>query len=72
MRFATVWKYREQQWFQNMTKKVLCVVIVLLSHQINDMESIDSPNNGQHEFLDPDLLLHVLRDVISRCAHFVE
>jgi hypothetical protein len=69
-RFATVCKYCEQQWFLNLTKKVLCVVTALFSHQIDDVESIDFPNNGQHEPLGPDLLLHVLRDIISRCAPF--
>jgi hypothetical protein len=34
------------------------------------LESIDSPNNGQHEFFGPDLLLHLLRDTISRGASF--
>jgi hypothetical protein len=66
MRFATVWKYCQQQWFQNMTKEVLCVVTVLLSHQIDDVESTDSLNNDEHEFLGPNLLLHLLSDVISR------
>jgi hypothetical protein len=79
MRFATVWKYSEQQWLQNMTKEVLCVVMtkevlcavfVLPSHQIDDVESIDSPNNGQHEFLSPDLSLHLLRDILSRYVPF--
>jgi hypothetical protein len=65
MRFATVWKYSEQQWFQNMAQKVLCVVTALLRYQIDDMESIDSPNNRQHEFLGPDLLHRLLRDMIS-------
>jgi hypothetical protein len=70
MRFAAVWKYYGQQWFQNMIKQVLYVVTVLLSRQIDDMESIDSPNNGQHEFLRPDFLFHLLTDIISRCALF--
>jgi hypothetical protein len=70
MRFATIWKYCKQQWFQNMTKEVLGVVTVLLSHQTDDRESIDSPNNGQHELFGPDLLLHVLRDIISRYVPF--
>jgi hypothetical protein len=34
------------------------------------MESIDSLGNGQHEILDPDLLLHLLRDIISRYTPF--
>jgi hypothetical protein len=42
----------------NMTKVVLRVATVLLSHQIDDVESVDSPNNRQHEFLGPALLLH--------------
>jgi hypothetical protein len=70
MRFATVWKYCEQQWFQNMLKEILYVVTVLLSHQIDDVEFIDSPNNGQHELLGLDLLLHLLRDIISPYAPF--
>jgi hypothetical protein len=53
-----------------MTKEVLCVASVLVSHQIDDVESIDSPNNGQHEFLSPDLLLYFLRNIISRYALF--
>jgi hypothetical protein len=65
MRFATVWKYCEQQWFQNMTMEVRAVITVLLSSQVHDVESINSPNNVQHEFLFPDLLLHLLRDIIS-------
>jgi hypothetical protein len=43
MRFATVWKHDEQQWFQNITKEVLCIVTVLLNRQIDGVESIDSP-----------------------------
>jgi hypothetical protein len=70
MPFATVWKYYEQQWFQNIIREVLWVVTVPLSHQINDAESIDSSNNGQHEFLGPNLLPHLLRDIISRYAPF--
>jgi hypothetical protein len=54
----------------NIIKEVLCVVIVLLKHQMDDVESIDSLNNDPHEFLGPDLLLHLLRDVISRYAPF--
>jgi hypothetical protein len=53
-----------------MTKEVLCIVTVLLGHQIDDVESIDSPNSNQHEFLGPDLLLHLVKDVISRYAPF--
>jgi hypothetical protein len=64
MWFATTWEYCKLQWFQNMTKEVLSIVTVLLGHQINDVESIDSPNNSQHEILGPDLLLHLLRDII--------
>jgi hypothetical protein len=70
MRFATIWKDCEQQWFQNMTKEVLYIVIVLFSYQIDDVESIDSLNNDQHEFLGPDLLLDLLRDIVSRYAPF--
>jgi hypothetical protein len=70
MRFVTVWKYCEQQWFQNMAKKVLCIVTVLLSHQTNDVESINFPNDAQHESLAPDFLLHFLRDIISRYTPF--
>jgi hypothetical protein len=66
MRFVTIWKYCEQQWFQNMTKQVLCAVTVLFNHQINDVESIDSINNAEHEILGPDLLPYLLRDTISR------
>jgi hypothetical protein len=47
MRFATVWKYWEQQWFQNVIKEVPSVVTVLLSHRIDDVEAIDSPNGRQ-------------------------
>jgi hypothetical protein len=64
MRLATVRKYCGQKWFQNMTKEVICAVTVLLSHQIDDVESIDSPNNGQQEILGLDLLLHLLGDII--------
>jgi hypothetical protein len=68
--FAVVWKYCEQQWFQNITKKVLRIVVVLLSHQTEDTESTGSPNNGQHEFLDLDLLLHLVRHIILRYSPF--
>jgi hypothetical protein len=67
MRVATVWKYCEQQWFQNMIKEVLCAVTVPLSHQTDDVESIESPSDGQYEFLGPDLSFHLLIDIISRC-----
>jgi hypothetical protein len=70
MRSATVGKYCEQQWFQNMTEEILWAVIVLLNHQTDDVECIDSPNNDQHEFLGPDLLLRLLKDIISRYALF--
>jgi hypothetical protein len=70
MQFVTVWKYCDQSQFQNLTKEVLCVVMMPLSHQIDDVESIDSINNGQHEFLGPDLLLRFLRDIISQYAPF--
>jgi hypothetical protein len=53
-----------------MAKEALCVVIVLVSHHIDDVESIDSPNTGQHEILGPDLLHHTLKDIISRYALF--
>jgi hypothetical protein len=53
-----------------MIKKVLCAVTVLLSHQTDDVKPIDFPNNGQHEFLGPDLLFRCLRDIISRYAPF--
>jgi hypothetical protein len=66
MRLVTVWKYCEQQWFQILTPEVLCVLIVLLSHQTDGMESVDSSNNGQHEVLRPGLLLHRLRGIISQ------
>jgi hypothetical protein len=47
MRFATVWKSCMQHWFQNITDKELSVATRSLSHQIDDVESIDSLNNGQ-------------------------
>jgi hypothetical protein len=53
-----------------MTKEVLAIVTVLLSHQIDDIESIDSPNNGQHECLGSDSLFHLLRDIILRYTAF--
>jgi hypothetical protein len=49
MRSATIWKYCGQPQFQNPTKEVL--YFVLLNYQIGDVESIDSPNSGQHEIL---------------------
>jgi hypothetical protein len=70
IRFTTVWKYCEQQWFQNMTRELLYIVTVLLSHRIDDVKSIDFQHNAQHGFLGPDLLLHLLRDLISRYAPF--
>jgi hypothetical protein len=70
MRFATVWDYCEQQLLQNMTQEVLCISTVLLSRQIDHVESTDSPNNSQHEALRPGLLLHRLRDIISQYAPF--
>jgi hypothetical protein len=39
---------------------------MMLSHQIDDEESTNSLNNGQHEILGPDLLPHLLRDIIPR------
>jgi hypothetical protein len=52
------------------TQKTLRVVAVLPSHQVDDVKSIDSPNNGQYEILGTDLLLYLLRDIISRYVHF--
>jgi hypothetical protein len=49
MQFATIWKYCGQPQFQSTTKEVLYFVILLLGYQIGDVESIDFPNNGQHE-----------------------
>jgi hypothetical protein len=71
MWFTTVWKSCERQSFQNMIKEVLCAVTMLLSHHINAVESIDSRKNSQHEFLGPDLLFDLLRDIISRYARFL-
>jgi hypothetical protein len=53
-----------------MTNEVLCIVTLLLSHQIGDAESIDSPNHGHHEFLSPDLLRHLLRAIVLQYAPF--
>jgi hypothetical protein len=52
MRFATVWKYCEPE-FQNVTEEVLCAGTMLLSHQIGDVEFIDSPNKDRHELWVP-------------------
>jgi hypothetical protein len=38
-----------QPQFHNTTQEVLYFVIVLLSYQIGDMESINFPNGDQHE-----------------------
>jgi hypothetical protein len=66
MRFPAVWEYCTQQRFHKIAEEVVCVVIVLLSHQIDNVKSIDSPNNGQYEFLCPDLLLNLLRDLVAQ------
>jgi hypothetical protein len=66
MHFPSVWKYCAQQWIHNIAKEVIRVLTVLLSHQIDDVKFIDSPNNDQHELLCPDLLLDFLMDLIAR------
>jgi hypothetical protein len=41
MCFATIWKYCEEQWFRKTTAEVVWVGTTLLSHEINNAESID-------------------------------
>jgi hypothetical protein len=63
-----VWKYCAQQRFRIIAEEVGSVAIALLSHPIDNMKSIDSPNGGQHELLCPDSLLDRLRDLVA--LHF--
>jgi hypothetical protein len=68
MRVPSVWKGCAQHRFHNIAKEVISVVIVLLSHQIDGMKSIEIPKDGQHELLCPDVLLYFLRDPVVRCT----
>jgi hypothetical protein len=43
----------------------MCVVIVLLNCRIDDMKSINSQNNDQHELWCLDWLLEFLRDPVT-------
>jgi hypothetical protein len=53
-----------------MSKEILWILTMLLSHYIDDVESIDSVNTDQHECLCPELVLHLLRHILSRYAPF--
>jgi hypothetical protein len=70
MRIPSVWRYCAYQQLHNIAREVMCLVTVLFSHQISDVVSIDSPNNGQHDISCADLLLDFLRDISARYASF--
>jgi hypothetical protein len=70
MRFPAIWKYCTQQQFRNIFEVVMSVVTVLLSHQIDDMKSVSSPNDDQHELSDIDLSVELLRDIVARYGSF--
>jgi hypothetical protein len=69
-RFPAVWKENEQQRFRHLTKEVPCGITGLLSYQIDDGKSIDSPNNNQYELLDSDLRPGLLSDIVAWSAPF--
>jgi hypothetical protein len=48
-----------------MTMAALCVAIVMASHQIHNVKSINSPNNDQHEVLGSDSLLDLWREILA-------
>jgi hypothetical protein len=56
MPFPAVWKYWTQQQFHNIAKEVISAVTVMLTHPMDNLKSIASPNNAKHKRLSPDLL----------------
>jgi hypothetical protein len=48
MRFPGAWSTCVQQQFHETAKEATSFVTALLSHRIEQMKSIDSPNNSQH------------------------
>jgi hypothetical protein len=67
---SAIWKYRARELLQNMLEKVLGIKTVPVRHQIDDVESVKSPKNGQHKLSCPDCLFHLLKDLIARYAPF--
>jgi hypothetical protein len=65
MQFPAVLKYCARQLLQNIAKDAMIAVTVLLSHTIDDMKSIDSPNYGQHQFFCTNLLLDFSTDIVG-------
>jgi hypothetical protein len=51
------WKYCAQYRFHTMAQEALSVVALVLSPQIDQAKSINSPNQGQHKLLRSDLVL---------------
>jgi hypothetical protein len=70
IQFPAVWKYWVPERFHSIVQQVISAVIVLLSHQIDDVKSINSPNKGQHELFCNHLLFNVMRDCVARSASF--
>jgi hypothetical protein len=65
MRFPAVWKNCGPQGFDNIVKEIVNVVTLLLSHRIDKVKSIDSPNDSQHELFSPDMVFDFMRDLIG-------
>jgi hypothetical protein len=70
MRFPVIRKYCAGQQFRNSVEIVISVVTVLLSRQIDDVKSVGSPNNDQHELSNADLSVGLLRKIVARYGSF--
>jgi hypothetical protein len=70
MRLPTVWKNCAHQPLHNVLKEVMGGATVALSHENDQVKSIDVPDKVQHELSCTDSLLDCLRDVAARCAPF--
>jgi hypothetical protein len=65
MRLLVVQVYYTQHRFHDIANGVMSVVTKLLSHQIDNVKSIDSPNNGPHELSWRNSLPNLFRGVVA-------
>jgi hypothetical protein len=66
MRFPAIWKSCAQQQFRDIVEIAMGVVTVLLSHRIDDMKSISSPNDDQYELSATNLSVELLTEIVVR------
>jgi hypothetical protein len=70
MWFPAVWRCCKQWRFSDIAENVPQLGTVPFSHRIDDVKSIDSPNNGQYKLVVSNLLFNLLRDTVARHSPF--